>query len=184
MAHDVKENSGLVHYPIHVVGVISFHVRCLRYGPFDQNLVYSPNYFKLEVRRHEAYLNEASTKCWNECVLTLSPTSSLHSHKQPIKHLPKAPTHQTSGSPRTTVPPFRGWVGKRATHVTLYMPFSLSLSHTHTHNGEHGHMRCFRQRKNKINISGFIDVNMSLIIKYQFKCFCHTTQPPLRCLRS
>lgn len=100
---------------------------------FDQNLVYSPNYFKLEVRRHEAYLTEAATKCWNECVLTLSPTSSLHSHKQPIKHLPKAPTHQTSGSPRTTVPPFRGWVGKRATHVTLYMPFSPSLLHTHTH---------------------------------------------------
>ena len=42
MAHDVKENSKPVHYPIHIVGVTSFHVTWLRYSPFDQNLVYSP----------------------------------------------------------------------------------------------------------------------------------------------
>ena len=43
MAHDVKENLKLVHNPIHIVGVTSSHVTCLRYGPFDQNLVYSPD---------------------------------------------------------------------------------------------------------------------------------------------
>lgn len=85
-----------------------------------------------KVRKHQAYLDEAATKCWNECMYSLlPPTSSLHSHKQPIKHLPKAPTNRTSGLPRTTAPPFRGWFGKRATHVTLYMP--SSHTHTHTH---------------------------------------------------